>query len=129
MKILINYHSTLVELLLFVLVLNILVPTLLKNREISFIKWTRIGYFAFWASWAMVAFSGLIVFVFQKALLKIDVYFMIAAIFALAILDGYRAIKQRKYWLNGTLALRFSNIVVAVEIAIVLITTYISVKF
>jgi len=129
LEVLINYHYTLVELLLFVLAFNIIVPTLLKHKELTFIKWTRIGYFAFWATWSMAIFSGLIVFVFQKATLKPDIWAMIIVSVALAFLDGFRAIKQRRYWLDGKLGLQFSNIIVALEIALVLLTTFIAIKY
>ncbi len=129
MNILINYHYTLVEIFLLILILNIAIPTILRNKDISFIKWTRIGYFTFWALWAMVAFSGLIVFVFQKAILKFDIIIMIIATFILAIIESYRAIRQRKFWLNGELGLKFSNMIVSIEIIILLLTVYISIKY
>ncbi len=129
MKILIHYHYVLVELLLFVLVFNLFLPTLLRNKKVSFIKWTRIGYFAFWATWSMAVFSGLIVFIFQRNNLKFDVWVMIIVSIVLAFLEGFRAIKQRKIWLSGELGLKFSNIVVAIEIALVLLTTFIAIKY
>ena len=129
MEILINYHYTLVELLLLVLIFNIVVPSLLKSKELSCIKLTRIGYFGFWAAWSMAVFSGLIVFVFQKAILKFDIWAMIIASVVLAFLDGFRAIKQRKYWLDGKLGLGFSNTIVAFEIIILLVTTFIAIKY
>jgi len=129
LKILIHYHYVLVELLLFVLVFNLFLPTLLRNKKVSFIKWTRIGYFAFWATWSMAVFSGLIVFIFQRNNLKFDVWVMIIVSIVLAFLEGFRAIKQRKIWLSGELGLKFSNIVVAIEIALVLLTTFIAIKY
>ena len=129
MKILIHYHYVLVELLLFVLVFNLFLPTLLRNKKVSFIKWTRIGYFAFWATWSMAVFSGLIVFIFQRNNLKFDVWVMIIVSIVLAFLEGFRAIKQRKIWLSGELGLKFSNIVVAIEITLVLLTTFIAIKY
>jgi len=90
---------------------------------------TRIGYFGFWAAWSMAVFSGLIVFVFQKAILKFDIWAMIIASVVLAFLDGFRAIKQRKYWLDGKLGLGFSNTIVAFEIIILLVTTFIAIKY
>ena len=129
MEVLLNYHNSLVELLLFVLAFNIVVPTMLKSKEISFIKWTRIGYFAFWAAWSMAVFSGLIVFVFQKATLKPDVWAMIIVSVVLAFLEGFRAIKQRRIWLDGRLGLKFSNTIVAIEITLVALTIFLAIKY
>ena len=129
MEVLINYHYTLVELLLFVLAFNIVVPTLLKHKELTFIKWTRIGYFGFWAAWSMALFSGLIVFVFQKATLKPDVWTMIIVSVLLAFMEGFRAIKQRKYWLSGKLGLKFSNIIILIEALLIAFTIFMAIKY
>lgn len=122
MSYLISYHNTLVLLLIAVMGLNILVPTILKNNPIQFIKWTRIGYFTFWAVWAMVLFGGLVVFMFQKQALPMKVILMILVTIIVPILDGYRAIKQGRIWRESQgndLALKFSNTIIAIEIALV----------
>jgi hypothetical protein len=131
---LIDKHILLVEALLVIMLFNIVVPTLLKRKRkiVSFVKWTRVGYFLFWTLWAMVIFSGLVVFMFQKAELPFDVILMIAVSFILPFLDGYRAIKQRRVWMESEfkeLALKFSNTVVSIEIILLLITTLVAIKF
>jgi len=124
MKLLINYHTLLVEILLGVVVLNLALHYLLRNNLIKMVKWVRIGYFTFWAFWAMVAFSGLIVFVFMKQPINSPVILMIVAIVILPILDGYRAIKLRNIWLNsGESGFKFSAKVLMLEILIIAVTT------
>jgi hypothetical protein len=44
----ISYHRYMVEILLFVLILNLLLPFLLKQNIEKMVFWTRIGYFAFY---------------------------------------------------------------------------------
>jgi len=75
---LIRTHTLTVEILVAILLFNLIIPNLLKRRVTQFIKWIRIGYFSFWAFWSMVIFSGLVVFMFQKAQLPPDVMVMIA---------------------------------------------------
>ena len=126
MKYLISYHNYIVIAFVAVLIFNIVVPTLLRTNPIRFIKWTRIGYFTFWAFWAMVLFGGLVVFMFQKQALPSHVVLMIVATLILPFLDGYRAIKQGRIWRASKgedLALKFSNTVVAIELAIVLLVS------
>ena len=132
MEYLINKHLFLVEVFLGVLVFNLTIPFLLKKNIVKFVKWVRVGYFLFWALWAMVVFSGLIVFMFQKRALPFDVVFMIVISFILPILDGYRAIKLKRIWINSDfkdLGIKFSTIIVAIEIILVLITTFIAIKY
>jgi hypothetical protein len=101
---------------------NIIIPSILKNNPVKFIKWTRVGYFIFWAVWAMVLFGGLVVFMFQKQAIPSQVILMIVATIILPFLDGYRAIKQGKIWRASQgkeLALKFSNTIIAIELLIV----------
>ena len=119
MNYLISYHKFLVEAWLFVIVLNIVVPMLFKKSQFKFIQTTRIGFFAFWALWAMAIFSGTIVFVFAKAKVTAAILFMIIASIILPILDGYRAIKLTKLWRSGELGLAFSLKVLTLEVIII----------
>ncbi len=119
MNLLIGYHKFLVEALVFVIVANIVLQLLLKNSQFKYIQYTRVGYFAFWAVWAMAIFSGLIVFVFAKAIVTPKVLVMIVASILLPFLDGYRAIKLGKIWQQKGLGLGFSIGVMVIEIAII----------
>ena len=124
MKVLINYHLFLVEIFLGVVFFNLIIHYFLQNNLLKMVKWVRIGYFTFWALWSMVAFSGLIVFVFMKQPLNLPVILMIVATIILPILDGYRAIKLRSIWLNsGESGFKFSAKVLMLEILIIAITT------
>jgi len=129
MNILVSYHKFLVEALLFIIVVNIALQLLLKDSQFKYIQYTRIGYFAFWALWAMVVFSGLIVFVFAKAKVTPAILLMILASIALPILDGYRAIKLGKLWREKSLGLGLSLSLMAIEIFIIALVVVYEVNF
>ena len=122
MNYLIAYHKYLVELLLFVIVANIVVQVAFRGNFERLVKFSRIGYFTFWAFWAMVAFSGLVVFAFQKGALSSAVIVMIASIIVLPILDGYRAIKAGKLWRENNKATKLSIAIMIIEIAVIAAT-------
>ena len=122
MNYLISYHKYLVEILLFVIVANIAVQIIFKNNFDRFVKYSRIGYFTFWAFWAMVAFSGLVVFAFQRGLFSSPVIVMIISVIVLPILDGYRAIKVGKLWRQGEKGIKLSIAIMLAEIAIIAAT-------
>jgi len=126
MNILIHYHFLTVEGLLFIMLLNLFIPIFLKSDAIRLIFWTRVGYFAFWAFWSMAVFSGLIVFVFTKHLLTPQVDAMIALSIILPILDGYRAIKNKRLWIANQDASSFSMTIVGIELLLTLIVIAIS---
>ncbi len=126
MNILIHYHFLTVEGLLFIMLLNLFIPIFLKSDAIRLIFWTRVGYFAFWAFWSMAIFSGLIVFVFTKHLLTPQVDAMIALSIILPILDGYRAIKNKRLWIANQDASSFSMTIVGIELLLTLIVIAIS---
>jgi len=126
MNILIHYHFLTVEGLLFIMLLNLFLPLFLKSDAIRLIFWTRVGYFAFWAFWSMAVFSGLIVFVFTKHLLTPQIDAMIALSIILPILDGYRAIKNKRLWIANQDASSFSMTIVGIELLLTLIVIAIS---
>jgi len=120
MEVLLGYHRFLVEAWLGVMIANLLFPYLLRARPERRIFYTRVGYFAFWALWAMVGFSGLMVWLFAGRPMGGPVIGMIAAAVILPLLDGYRAIRLKRLWLAEKEGLGFSTAVILVEIAIVL---------
>jgi len=126
MNILIHYHFLTVEGLLFIMLLNLFLPLFLKSDAIRLIFWTRVGYFAFWAFWSMALFSGLIVFLFTKHLLTPQIDAMIALSIILPILDGYRAIKNKRLWIANQDASSFSMTIVGIELLLTLIVIAIS---
>jgi hypothetical protein len=128
MDVLIGYHRHLVEGWLLVMLLNLLLPWALKNADVKRVFYTRIGYFAFWALWAMVLFSGLMVWIFAGRPMTLPIEAMIAAGALLPLLDGYRAIRLKRIWLSGAKGIAFSSQVVAVEILLLLAVTSLAYK-
>ena len=122
MNYLISYHKYLVEILLFVIVANIAVQIIFKDNFDRFVKYSRIGYFTFWAFWAMVAFSGLVIFAFQRGVLSSAVIVMLISVIVLPILDGYRAIKVGKLWRQGEKGIKLSIAIMLAEIAVIAAT-------
>ena len=122
MDYLISYHKYLVEVLLFVIIANIVVQIAFKSNFESLVKFSRIGYFTFWAFWAMVAFSGLVVFAFQRGVLNSAIIVMIISVILLPILDGYRAIKVGRLWREGNKGIKLSIAVMLIEIAVITVT-------
>jgi len=117
MEVLLAYHRHTVEGLILVMLINIILPHLLKSNFPKMVLYSRIGFFLFWTLWSMVVFTGVVTLVFTKMHLNLNVWLMIALATILPILDGYRAIKiTKKYWLNGESGIKFSNIVVGVEL-------------
>ena len=128
MDLLISYHKNLIEGLLLIMALNLLIPWAFSKNRIRMVFWTRVGFFAFWALWTMVVFSGLIVFVFMKQKLSLPVDIMIAFSLLLPFMDGYRAIKLRKLWLKEETGLLFNSVIVGLEIVGILIVTWIALQ-
>ncbi|WP_457603223.1 hypothetical protein [Nitratifractor sp.] len=123
MDVLIATHRHLVEALLLVILLNLFVPAMLRSSPARRVLWTRIGYFAFWAFWSMVLFSGLIVFVFMREPFTPAVIAMLVVAVLLPILDAYRAIRLKALWKNGEEGLNFSMKVLGTEMLLVLAVT------
>ncbi len=112
----ISYHHYMTEALLLVMILNAVVPPLLKSSIEKMIFWTRIGYFAFWMFWSMNIFAGLIVFMFTGRELTPSVWMMITISIILGMIETYRAIRTRKLWMQGMDAGRFSLSMLGLEI-------------
>ncbi len=128
MNILLGYHRHLVEIMVFIFLLNMLLPFILRNFVEKSIFWTRVGYFAFWGLWSMVAFSGLIVWLFARHPMNLSIISMLALLVLLPILDIYRAIKLKRLWLLEQNGLSFNTIVVGLEliltIAVILLAIF-----
>ncbi len=120
MDLLLSYHRHLVEGLTLVILLNLFLPLMLRGVPEKRVFWTRVGYFAFWALWSMVLFSGLIVFVFMKQPMTPAVIAMLVVSLLLPILDGYRAIRLKRIWIAGEDGLSFSMKVLMAELLLVL---------
>jgi len=116
MDVLIGYHWRLVEGWLLIMVLNLLLPSLLRGNVSKRILYTRIGYFAFWALWSMTAFSGLMVWLFAGRPLHWEIGLMIALFALLPVMDGVRAFRLAKLWRQGEDGVPFSSGVVGLEL-------------
>ncbi|ADV47102.1 hypothetical protein [Nitratifractor salsuginis] len=127
MDLLISYHRTLVEGLLLVLLLNLVLPWILRGHPARRIFYTRIGYFAFWAFWAMTVFSGLIVWIFAGRPVSLPILVMLGVMILLPMLDGYRAIRLRRLWLEEKDGLGFHTLIVLLEILAVVATILVSI--
>ncbi len=121
MDYLLDYHRWAAEGLLIILLINFVLPNLLSSNLIKMIFWVRVGYFAFWAFWTMTAFDGLITWMFTRMALPPKVIAMIVISLILPVLDGYRAIKLKKLWLQENDGVRFSTAIVGAEITLTLI--------
>ncbi len=119
LEMLLQTHTVLVEFFIFALLTIAVLPNFLKENMSKTVFWSRIGYFLFWAAWTMVSFSGLLVFAVKRGELSVSVTVMIIATAALAFLDSYRAFKLKKFWIAQKSGLKFSNMVLLLEIAIV----------
>jgi hypothetical protein len=119
MEVLIGYHRWATEGLLAILLINLIVPFLLRTNIVKMIFWVRMGYFMFWAFWTMSAFAGLITWMFTHRLLPYHVIVMIIGALMLPMIDGYRSIKLRKVWLSGNDGVKLNSTIVGLELLLV----------
>jgi hypothetical protein len=127
-EMLLSTHVVLVKFFIVALLLIMLVPNMLKSDLTRVVFWSRIGYFLFWAAWTMVVFSGLLIFAVKHGELSLSVAVMIVAAIVLGALDGYRAVKMKKFWLKDENGLKFSNMLVALELLIVVAVTVLAIR-
>lgn len=116
MDVLMAYHRHLVEGLVLILLFNLLLPRILRSSPERRIFYTRVGYFAFWALWSMVVFSGLMVWLFAGRPLTLPVTTMLVLAGLLPLLDIYRALRLKRLWLSGSEGLGFNCAVVGLEL-------------
>jgi hypothetical protein len=128
MDVLIGYHRHLVEGWLLVMLFNLLVPWVFKDVDVKRVFYTRIGYFAFWALWSMVVFSGLMVWIFAGRPMHFSVEIMMMASLLLPVLDGYRAIRLKRIWLAESKGVGFSSLITGIEILTLLVVTLLALR-
>ena len=116
----ISYHRYMVEIFLFIMSINLILPYLLRQSPDRMIFWSRLGYFSFWTGWSTTIFTGLILFMFTQRELTVSVVIMLIVATILAWLDSYRSIKSRKIWRGGQDAVGFSALVVLGEIVLLI---------
>ncbi len=118
MNLILTYHRWVAEALLFVMLLNLLLPYVLRQNSERMIFWTRVGYFAFWAFWTMVAFGGLITWIFKLQAWPMTVIAMVGVAAVLMPIDIYRALTLKKIWMNGRDGVGFNALWVGIEIVL-----------
>ena len=86
------YHSVLIKIMLAVLVVGLIIPFLSRDCAKT-VKRTRIYMFVSHGTLSMIAFSGLIAFVFADMSMSLSIGMMIVAFFAMIMLE---VIKYKK---------------------------------
>lgn len=123
----ISYHRFMVELLLLVLLINLVLPTVLRRNSEKMVFWSRVGYFGFWMFWSMNLFAGLIVYMFTGRSLTLSVIVMIVAAALLGVMDGYRAVKSGQLWRRGLESQRLSGWIIASEIVLIALVSWLAI--
>ncbi len=112
------YHIVTINLLLFLLAINLLIPWLFRRNEMREIKATRITFFLFSSLLSMVAFTGVILFMIAELSWNTRMSLMVAAFIALAGVEISRSVKLRRLWLEDESGVSLSWRYVSVEIMI-----------
>ncbi len=115
----ISYHLYIVEGLAIVVLLSMLLPWIIKHDHNKLVLWTRIGYFAFWMFWAMAVFSGLILFMFTGREMTTSIWLMIIVSLQLPLLDGFRALRLKRLWVEKREASRISMAILSIELLLI----------
>jgi hypothetical protein len=82
------------------------------------IFWTRVGYFAFWAFWTMGVFGGLIMWIFKLQAWPPTVIAMVVVALVLSLIEIYRALTLKKFWIRGEEGIGFNARWVGLEIVL-----------
>lgn len=112
------YHVVMINLFLFLLVVNLLIPWLFRHNEMREIKATRITFFLFSSLLSMVAFTGVILFMIAELSWNTRMSLMVAAFISLAAVEIARSIKLRRLWLRDESGVSLSWRYVLIEIVI-----------
>ena len=110
------YHVVTINLFLFLLVINLLIPWLFRRNEMREIRAIRITFFLFSALLSMVAFTGAILFMIAEAPWNTQMSLMVAVFIVLAGVEIARTIKLRRLWLKGESGISLSWRYVLIEI-------------
>jgi len=113
------YHIVTINLLLFLLAINLLIPWLFRRDEMREIKATRITFFLFSSLLSMVAFTGVILFMIAELSWNTRMSLMVVAFITLTGVEIARSMKLRQLWLRDESGVSLSWRYVLVEIVIV----------
>jgi hypothetical protein len=111
------YHSAMVKVFLVMLFVNLVIPFLFKSNSVKAIKMTRMSYFLFSALLAMVAFTGMILFMLMDAPWSMGMTGMVVVFVLLSAVEIIRSRKLREAWLRGENGIAVSWRYVLIEIA------------
>ena len=114
------YHSGMVNIFLFMLFVNLLIPYLFRRKRYREIKATRITFFFFSALISMVAFTGIVLYIMMDTSWSIEITVMSAAFVVLSALEIVRSRKLVKAWRADSSGASSSWPYVAAEILITL---------
>jgi len=110
------YHSVMVKVFLIMLFVNLVIPFLFKSNSVKAIKMTRMSYFLFSALLAMVAFTGMILFMLMSAPWSMGMTGMVVVFVLLSVVEIIRSQKLREAWLKGENGIAVSYRYVLIEI-------------
>jgi len=112
------YHAVMIKIFLFLLLINLLIPSLFKSNRAREIKGTRISYFLFSALLAMTAFTGMILYMLMDIPWNLEMTSMVAIFLLLSAIEIARSRRLRRAWLEGESAVSFSWRYVVLEIVL-----------
>jgi len=113
------YHVVTINLFLFLLATNLLIPWLFRRNEMREIKATRITFFLFSSLLSMVAFTGVILFMIAELSWNTRMSLMVVAFITLTGIEVARSMKLRRLWLRGESGVSLSWRYVLIEIVII----------
>lgn len=112
------YHAAMIKIFLVMLFINLFVPSLFKGDRAGEIRLTRITFFLFSALLAMVAFTGVILYMLAGLPWSHGMSLMVAVLFVLAGLEIARSQKLKNVWIDGESGVAFSWRYVLLEIVV-----------
>jgi hypothetical protein len=114
------YHAVMIKIFLALLVINLLIPSMFKSSRGREIKGTRISYFLFSALLAMVAFTGIILYMLMDSPWNLGLTAMVVVFLLLSAIEIARSRRIRRAWMEGKSAASLSWRYVALEIVLML---------
>jgi len=113
------YHSITVKIFLAMLFINLLVPILTKSERSREIKWTRMTFFVYSGFLAMMAFSGMILYMLLEIPWNLTMTIMVIAFVILAILEIARSRALHSVWMMSESGVSLSWKYVMIEIIVI----------
>ncbi|MEA3419077.1 MAG: hypothetical protein U9Q90_06715 [Campylobacterota bacterium] len=112
------YHVVMIKLFLLMLCINLFVPLFFRSERVREIKATRITFFLYSALLAMVAFTGMVLYLIAELSWNHAMSLMVAVLVLLSGLEIARSIKLKKIWILGESGVAYSWKYVSLEIIV-----------